>query len=623
VTRAAFDKLNRMTLMTDPQGGQTSFTYDGNSNLLSLTDALSHPTSYSYDSGDRVDTKTDPLTHDTSYQYDRKGHFTQVTDRKGQITLYTYDALDRVDQVTYNDLSTIAYTYDAGDRVLQVVDSVNGTMSRQYDDLDRMTQETTPQGTVSYTYDADGRRATMTVTGQSAVTYVYDDAHRLTSISKGTATVTLTYDAANRRSTVTYPNAVVGTYAYDAASQVVGITYTSGATTLGDLTYTYDAAGNRTRVGGSWATVGLPSALSSATHDAANRINSYGGVSFTYDANGNLTGDGTSTYAWNARNQLVGLSGATAASFAYDAFGRRRAKTVAGNTTRFLYDRLNSVQEQSSGGTPTANLLTGGTDETFTRTESSGTSTVLTDALGSALSLTDASGAVQTQYTFEPFGATTSSGASSTNVAQFTGRENDLTGLYFYRARFYSPLTQRFISEDPADGIAGGSLYAYVGNAPTLWVDPLGLQLTPPPFPVPGGGPNSSWKWNPDPRNPRGGTWGPNTPIPDQSQPSASEDPNGHWDIDDGLGSPRRHTDPKGNPLTPEEAHRRPPPNPQPTPCPESNPAQEPNRPMPKPPLFPWLPWRLPIPFPIIINPCLIDPFLPMCNPMGLKKGEG
>jgi hypothetical protein len=40
-------------------------------------------------------------------------------------------------------------------------------------------------------------------------------------------------------------------------------------------------------------------------------------------------------------------------------------------------------------------------------------------------------------------------GASSANRAQFNGRENDQTGLYYYRARFYSPSLQRFISEDP------------------------------------------------------------------------------------------------------------------------------------------------------------------------------
>ncbi len=71
------------------------------------------------------------------------------------------------------------------------------------------------------------------------------------------------------------------------------------------------------------------------------------------------------------------------------------------------------------------------------------------------MTLTDSSGASQTQYAYDPFGNTTIGGASSTNSYQFTGRENDGTGLYYYRARYYSPTLQRFIAQDPI-GFAGG-----------------------------------------------------------------------------------------------------------------------------------------------------------------------
>lgn len=47
------------------------------------------------------------------------------------------------------------------------------------------------------------------------------------------------------------------------------------------------------------------------------------------------------------------------ASFQYDPFGRRVGNTVLGATTNYAYDGVNPVQE-SSGGTVTANLLTGG-----------------------------------------------------------------------------------------------------------------------------------------------------------------------------------------------------------------------------------------------------------------------
>jgi len=69
--------------------------------------------------------------------------------------------------------------------------------------------------------------------------------------------------------------------------------------------------------------------------------------------------------------------------------------------------------------------------------------------LHSTIALADSSGTLQTQYGYDPFGNATVTGASSANPYQFTGRENDGTGLYFYRARYYSPSLQRFASQDP------------------------------------------------------------------------------------------------------------------------------------------------------------------------------
>jgi RHS repeat-associated protein len=83
---------------------------------------------------------------------------------------------------------------------------------------------------------------------------------------------------------------------------------------------------------------------------------------------------------------------------------------------------------------------------------------------------------VRTTYTYEPFGAASATGQSNTNPYQYTGRENDGTGLDYYRARYYSPARQRFISEDPIQ-FAGGdvNLYAYVANNPVNGTDPTGL----------------------------------------------------------------------------------------------------------------------------------------------------
>jgi type VI secretion system secreted protein VgrG len=64
---------------------------------------------------------------------------------------------------------------------------------------------------------------------------------------------------------------------------------------------------------------------------------------------------------------------------------------------------------------------------------------------------------------------------ASENALLYGGRENDATGLLYYRARYYDPKLQRFISEDPL-GLAGGiDLYTYTLNDPITFVDPFGL----------------------------------------------------------------------------------------------------------------------------------------------------
>jgi RHS repeat-associated protein len=498
-TQYQHDALNRVTAITDALGGQTSFAYDANGNLLALTDARGHSTVSAYDAMDRVSSRTDPLQRTEASTYDANGNPASVTDRLGHVTTTTFDALHRlVSSATASD--TIAYTSDAGNRLTQISTPTSfwgspSSITRAYDGLDRLVSETasTPwaqaTSTVTYTYDAAGRRTTMTVAGQPATAYSYDAAGRVTGVSRDAASVSLAYDAAGRRTALGLPNGVVVESTYDAASQVTGLTYRTGTSPLGTLTYTYDARGHRTAVGGTLARTGLPVAVSGATYDAANQLTQWDVRTLSYDPNGRLHFDGTNGYAWDLRGRLVYTWGAGFALFDYDALGRRTLRTTpAASSIRTVYDGLNPVQE--SGQTPTATVLTGlGLDEVFARTDASGTVSVLADALGSTVALTDATGALATQYTYEPFGATTATGPASANTQQFTGRENDGNGLYYYRARYYSTTLQRFISEDPL-GFAGGdaNLHAYVGNNPTRHRDPSGLAvILPPPWCQSGG----------------------------------------------------------------------------------------------------------------------------------------
>ena len=212
-----------------------------------------------------------------------------------------------------------------------------------------------------------------------------------------------------------------------------------------------------------------------ASYDAGNHIAQFNTTPYSYDPNGNLLTDGQRNYTWDAANRLTQLNGISSASFQYDAYGRRTSKTINGTQTGYLYDGINPVQEQT-GSSVIANLLNGGVDEHFARTTANGSQSYLTDALGSTLALSDANGNLTTQYSYEAYGNTTASGTTSDNAYQYTGRENDGTGLYYYRARYYDTQSSRFISQDPIGFGGGVNQYTYVEGNPIGKIDPSGLK---------------------------------------------------------------------------------------------------------------------------------------------------
>jgi RHS repeat-associated protein len=493
-TANVYDVLDDLTVTTDPIGAANRFAYDANSNLLTHIDPNAHSTTFTYDALNRVVSQTDALLKTQSYAYEPGGLIDRYIDRKGQVRGWTYDGLGRPIKIGFGATTvsptayktTIAETWDGGDRLTELVDTVSGTITRAYDGLDRLIKEATPRGTVSYSYDAAGRRTAMTVLGQPTVTYSWDAANRLIKMQQAAGaingnkaqTISFEYDAANRRTKLVLSSGVEAAYAYDTASHLTAISYTrANGASIGNLTYTYDAAGYRTSVGGSLANVRIPASAFSGDYDANNRLSKLNGLALTYDNNGSTINDGTNTYTWDARNQLQSISGAVSANFEYDAVGRRVKKTIGSTTKGYLYDGINFVNEENAAGAVTATLLTGGVDELFARMTSAGTHVPLTDALGSVIAEANSAQAVTTSYAYDPYGNTTETGTSSGNTQQYTGRENDGTGLYFYRARYYNPKAGRFISEDPIGAAGGPNFYAYVRDNPVSMLDPSGLLV--------------------------------------------------------------------------------------------------------------------------------------------------
>jgi len=98
----------------------------------------------------------------------------------------------------------------------------------------------------------------------------------------------------------------------------------------------------------------------------------------------------------------------------------------------------------------------------------------LQDHLGSCVMELDEDVTVTSEEGYYPFGETAWMKPESETEYRFirySGKEMDVSGLYYYGARYYAPWLQRWVSADPAGDVDGLNLYGFVGNNPILFID--------------------------------------------------------------------------------------------------------------------------------------------------------
>ncbi len=102
----------------------------------------------------------------------------------------------------------------------------------------------------------------------------------------------------------------------------------------------------------------------------------------------------------------------------------------------------------------------------------------IADRLGSIRQQVQTDGTILNEINYDSFGnIVTETNPSAGDRFKYTGREyDDLTGLYYYRARWYDATTGKFLSEDPLGFAAGDyNITRYVNNNPINAIDITGL----------------------------------------------------------------------------------------------------------------------------------------------------
>ena len=156
-----------------------------------------------------------------------------------------------------------------------------------------------------------------------------------------------------------------------------------------------------------------------------------------------------------------------------DAEGLRYAVTENGETTNFVYRNGMLSSELDADRNPVRGYVYG--NEYISQNNGSSFSYYLDDEQGSIRYLTGSDGSIRNHYRYSAFGESITAEETVPNRLKYNAQMADeLTGLYYLRARYYNASLGRFTQEDTIynDGL---NLYAYCNSNPVMYSDPSGF----------------------------------------------------------------------------------------------------------------------------------------------------
>jgi RHS repeat-associated protein len=482
------------TVKTEADGKTVTSEYDAKGQLRFLKDRRGATFEFRYDALGRRTHVITPTSRTTKTEYKKNGRAASVTELSGDSATFTYNATTgRLSSVDYAGTggATVNYTgYDSSGNLLSLNEGGNGTITRTYDGLNRVTSYTEAGKTIEYRYYASGKLAKVIYpggmeTGVGHIEYTYNADGRLYQVidrlSSTTTPRTTSYfwRTDGRLASVTRPNGTTRTITtYDAVGRPEVITESAGLVwTIGywpsDDIRTLDM------------TPAIPANQLSAVRnasmkfDSANQLATFNGQTVTHDLDGNMvsgplpTTGAMGNYTYDSRNRLTGAGGF---AYRYNAEGNRVGLTSANETTTLTVDpqgALPKVLERVKNGVRTRYVY--GLGLQYEVNDAGSATYYHYDQTGNTAALTNQAGAIIERVVYSPYGTIRyrqSNFDTPFLYGGFFGVMTDANGLINMRARYYNPLTMRFLNSDPAmDGL---NWYAYANGNPINFADPTG-----------------------------------------------------------------------------------------------------------------------------------------------------
>ena len=473
-----------------PDTGTAHYTYDKAGNLIGKTDANGQVFTYHYDALNRLSSITVDGQPNASvtFRYDEPealygvGQLTSITDASG-VSKYSYTASGELaSQELIVDGRTLLtnYTYD-GAGLLASIEYPSGRKAvYQRNVAGEVIGITLNNGVNSRTLVSDlvrkpfGPVTDLTHGNGLWEERQYDMNYQLESVQvAGAMHRSYLYTANSNVDSITdlMDSGYSQIFNYDKLSRLIDAT---GG--YGTREYTYNYNGNRTAI----YRDGVKDSYSIVFNSNRLTKTSIGSITYSYDANGNTIGRGTDVFVYDAFNRLTEatVNGETSI-YHYNIAHQRVRKSAGGVDVLYVYGLDGELLAEVDAGTGQTQREYVWLDGQLVAYLVDGTVYhVHNDHLGTPQALTDETGATVWKASYSPFGKATVTTEQIKFNLRFPGQYYDAeTGLHYNWHRYYDPNTGMYITSDPI-GLAGGiNTYAYALNNPAIYTDPTGLWV--------------------------------------------------------------------------------------------------------------------------------------------------
>jgi RHS repeat-associated protein len=541
-TRFQFDRLGRLVQSTDaatafnPHGVTNTTTYDSLDRPLTVDNPDQNTTGdpnikaarYEYDPlTGHLRRQTDASQQAVTYSYDATGRITGQALHDGSLIARIYDEGGGGGHLTQVSVKNADHTvqsqyvlgYDRYGNTCETTLVIEGepapfVTTSVFDPQRRVVREALPDGSAIVRQYASGRLVGL-VLGDVRVAYPLDHYHPTGKPGR------LVYGQG-----AVEGGSVVAELEFNPAGLPYRETLANGSGTFLDESYQYDLLRQILRIGAD-ASAGpaktfayVNRRLTSAT------IPGLAPAAYDYDASGNLTAKDGVRYDFRAHFAVSGtMDGAEVYSASVDACGRTRARTAKGITQDFEYDGLGCLKSvAASDGKSISRMLNDYRGRRLREAGADGTTTIfvhpayqvtraadgslsvthyLRDDLGPVAAVTsgggartrymrrdhkgiithlfDTEGALASVVAYGGYGEFTLLKGGADSGPKYEGRPWDSSaGLYCFGARYYDPVSGRFLTPDTVPGganlLQAGVLnrYAFELNNPIVYVDPSG-----------------------------------------------------------------------------------------------------------------------------------------------------